>query len=95
MKKSKLTETQIITMLNEADKGAIVDELCRKYSISSATYYKIKAKYHGMDVSQLKRLKELETENRRLKAMYADVSLERDIIKEVLEKKFPGLIDSN
>ena len=95
MKKNKLSEAQIITMLNEGGAGVPVTELCRKYQISSATYYKLKNKYAGMSVSELKRLKELEAENRRLKAMYADVSLEHKILKEVLEKKFPGLIDDD
>ena len=95
MKKSKLSETQIITLLNEAEAGLPVTDLCRKYQISTATFYKLKAKYAGMSVSALKRLRELETENLRLKSMYADVSLEHKILKEVLEKKFPGLIDED
>ena len=95
MKRSKLSETQIIAMLNEGEAGVPAAELCRKYQISSATYYKLKNKYAGMSVSELKRLKELEAENRRLKAMYADVSLEHKILKEVLEKKFPELIDDD
>jgi len=92
MRKSKLSESQIITMLQEGEAGVGPQELCRKYQISSATYYKLKGKYTGMSVNELKRLKELEAENRRLKSMYADVSLEHKILKEVLEKKFPGLI---
>ena len=95
MKKSKLTESQIIAMLNESEAGMAVTDLCRKYAISSATYYKLKNKYAGMSVSELKRLKELEAENRRLKAMYADVSLEHKILKEVIGKKFPELIDNH
>ncbi len=95
MKKSKLSESQIINMLNEGEAGVKVDDLCRKYGVSSATYYKLKGKYAGMSVSDLKRLKALEAENQRLKAMYADVSLEHKILKEVLEKKFPGLIDED
>lgn len=70
MKKSKLTESQIITMLNEGVAGISVSDLCRKYQISPANYYKFKNKYAGMSVSELRRLKELEAENRRLKAMY-------------------------
>jgi len=92
MKKSKLTETQIVTMLNEGKAGVPVNDLCRKYQVSSATYYKMRSKYAGMNVSDLKRLKDLETENRRLKQMYAQVSMEHQILKEVLEKKFPDLI---
>lgn len=95
MKKSKLSETQIIEMLNEGEAGVGVADLCRKYHVSSATYYKLKNKYAGMNVPELKRLKELETENQRLKAMYADVSLEHKILKEVLGKKFPELLGGN
>lgn len=87
--------TQIVTMLSEGEAGLPAGELCRKYQISSATYYKLKSKYAGMSVSELKRLKELEAENRRLKAMYADISLEHKILKEVLEKKYPELLDEN
>ena len=85
MRKSKLTEAQIIAMLSEGEAGVSVNDLCRKYQVSTATYYKLKGKYTGMNVSELKRLKELETENARLKAMYADISLEHKIIKEVRE----------
>ena len=82
-------------MLNEGQAGLPIADLCRKYQISSATYYKLKNKYSGMSVPELKRLKELEAENRRLKAMYADVSMEHKILKEVIEKKFPDLIDES
>ena len=95
MKKSKLSEAQIISLLNEGAAGLLVSDLCRKYQISSATYYKLKNKYAGMNVSDLKRLKALEAENHRLKGMYADISLEHKILKEVLEKKFPGLTDAD
>lgn len=95
MKRSKLSETQTITMLNEGVAGVPVADICRKYQISSATYYKLKNKYSGMSIPDLKRLKALEAENSRLKSMYADMSLEHKILKEVLEKKFPGLIDEN
>lgn len=95
MKRNKLSETQIISMLSEAEAGFAVADLCRNYKISSATYYKLKSKYAGMSVSELKRLKELEAENRRLKAMYADISLDHRILKEVVEKKFPGLTDDD
>lgn len=93
MKKSKLTESQIIALINEGEAGVAVADLCRKYGISPATYYKLKNKYAGMNTSDLKRLKELEAENNRLKAMYAEACLDNKILKEVLEKKFPGLID--
>ncbi len=95
MKRNKLSETQIISMLSEAEAGLAVADLCRNYKISSATYYKLKSKYAGMSVSELKRLKELEAENHRLKAMYADISLDHRILKEVVEKKFPGLTDED
>ena len=95
MKSSKLSESQIITLLNEAEAGLAIGDLCRKYKISSATFYKLKSKYTGMTVASLKRLKELEQENGRLKSMYADVSLEHKILKEVLEKKYPELIEKD
>lgn len=93
MKKTTLTEPQIFAMLSEANSGKPMDELCRKYKIASSTYYKLKSKYAGMSVSEMKRLRELERENARLKAMFADVCLERDVIKDVLEKKYPELLD--
>ena len=95
MKKSKLSESQIIAMLNEGEAGVSVADICRKYQVSTASYYKFKGKYAGMNVSDLKRLKELEAENQRLKAMYADISLDHRILKEVMEKKFPDLIDKD
>jgi putative transposase len=95
MKKSKLSEAQIIAMINEGEAGVSVNDICRRYKISSATYYKLKGKYSGMSLSELTRLKALETENQRLKAMYADISVEYKIVKEVLEKKYPELIDKD
>jgi putative transposase len=95
MKKSKLSEAQIVAMLNEAEAGIAVSDLCRKYGIANSTYYKLKSRYAGMSVSALKRLKDLEAENFRLKSMYADVSLDHKILKEVVEKKFPHLIDES
>ena len=71
MKKSRFTETQIVSVLKEADAGMKVEELCRRHGISSATYYNWKKKYGGMDASEIKRLKELEEENAKLKRMYA------------------------
>lgn len=87
MKKSRFTETQIVSILNEADAGMKVQDLCRKHGISPATYYKWKSKYGGMTASDLKRMKELEAENAKLKCMYADLSLENDALKDLLEKK--------
>ena len=87
MKKSKFSEHQIIQILKQGEVGIKVADLCREHGISPATYYKWKAKYGGMDVSALKRLKELEEENRRLKQMYADLSLEHKALKDIVEKK--------
>lgn len=91
MKKGKLSEAQIIAMLNEGEAGVPVADLCRKYQVSNATYYKLKAKYSGMNTSDLQRLKALEDENRKLKQMYADISLEHRILKDIVEKKLPLL----
>ena len=76
MKKLKLSEAQITTMLSEAEAGIPVVELCRKYNVANSTFYKLKSKYAGMTTTELKRLKALEAENNRLKRMYADLSLE-------------------
>jgi putative transposase len=95
MKKAKLSDAQIVSILNEGVTGIPVTDICRKYQIANSTYYKLKAKYEGMNVSELKRLKALEEENRKLKQMYADISLQHNILKEVLEKKYPELIEKN
>ena len=87
MKKSRFTETQIIKVLKEVEAGRMVKEVCREYDISDATYYNWKAKYGGMEASDIKRQKALEEENRRLKQMYADLSLDHKILKDVVEKK--------
>ena len=87
MKKSRYTETQIIKVLKEVEGGRLVKEVCREYGISDATYYNWKSKYGGMEASDIRRLKELEDENRRLKQMYADISLEHKILKDIVEKK--------
>lgn len=87
MKKSRFSESQIIAVLKEADAGMKVEDICRKHGISNATYYNWKSKYGGMEASDVKRLKELEEENAKLKKMYADVSLENHAIKELFAKK--------
>ena len=74
-------------MLKEVETGKLVKDVCREYSISDATYYNWKSKYGGMEASDVKRLKELKTENQRLKQMYADLSLEHRILKDIVEKK--------
>lgn len=87
MKKSKYSEAKIISILNEHEKGRPVADICREYGMSQPTFYQWKSKYGGMNASQLKKLKELEEENRKLKQMYADVSIQRDALKDVIEKK--------
>ena len=87
MKRSRFTETQIVRILKEVEGGRMVKEVCREYGMSDATYYNWKAKYGGMTASDIKRLKELEQENQRLKQMYADISLENRALKDVIEKK--------
>lgn len=88
MKKTKYTEEQIIGILKEADGEIAIAELCRKYGFSDATYYNWKAKYGGMTVSDAKRLKALEDENRRLKHLVADLTLDNQALKSVLSKNF-------
>ena len=88
MKKSKFTESQILETLQEAESGVPVAEVCRKRGISVATFYQWKRKYAGMTVSELKRVKELEAENARLKRMYAGLALENAAIKDVLSRKW-------
>jgi len=87
MKKSRYSETQIVRILKEVESGKLVKDTCREYGISDATYYNWKAKYGGLEASDVKRLKELEEENRRLKQMYANLSLEHTILKDIVEKK--------
>ena len=88
MKKSRFSEAQIIRILKEYEAGKKASDLCREHRISDATFYNWKKKYSGMDATQLKKLKDLEEENRRLKRMFADLSLDHELLKEVLEKKF-------
>ena len=87
MKKSRYAERQIIKVLKEVEGGRMIKDVCREYGISEATYYNWKSKYGGMTASDIKKLKELEDENRRLKRMYADLSLQHEALKDVIEKK--------
>jgi putative transposase len=88
MKKPKYSDSQIFQILKEAEAGIPVPELCRKHGMSSASFYKWRAKFGGMDVSSMKRMKELEEENARLKKMYAEEKLKAEIVSEALEKKW-------
>ena len=88
MKKSKYTDSQIMAILKQAEAGTPVPELCREHGMSSASFYKWRAKYGGMDASMMSRLKELEEENRRLKKMYAEERLKAEIVQEALQKKW-------
>jgi putative transposase len=88
MKKTRYSEEQIVGVLKEADAGIPVSELCRKYGISDATYYNWKAKYGGMATSDVKRLKQMEDENRRLKQLVADLTLDNQALKSVIAKNF-------
>ena len=87
MRKTRFKETQIVKILKVVEGGRMVKDVCREHGISDATYYNWKAKYGGMEASDIKRLKELEEENRRLKQMYANLSLEHTILKDIVEKK--------
>ena len=87
MKKSKFTESQIFSMLKQQENGITTAEICRQNGISPATFYIWKSKYGGMQSSDIKRLRELEEENRKLKQMYADLALDHRILKDVIEKK--------
>ena len=88
MKKSRYTDSQILSILKQAEAGTPVPELCREHGMSSAAFYKWRAKYGGMDASLMARLKELEDENRRLKKMYAEERLKADILQEAMAKKW-------
>ncbi len=88
MKRSQYSDSQILAILKQAENGIPVPQLCREHGMSSATFYKWRAKYGGMDASMMARLKELEEENRRLKKMYAEERLKAEIVQETLEKKW-------
>ena len=88
MKTSKFTDSQIMSILKQAESGTPVATLCREHGMSNATFYKWRAKYGGMDASLIARLKELEVENARLKKMYADECLKSDILQDAMSKKW-------
>jgi putative transposase len=87
MTRSKFSEQQIIGVLKQVESGRTVAEVCREAGVSTATYFKWKAKFGGMEASDIRRMRELEEENRQLKRMYADLSLECRALKDVIEKK--------
>lgn len=87
MKKDRFSESEMVKVVKRLESGESPQTLCKEVGIVSSTLYKWKSKYGGMEVSQVKRLKELEDENRRLKKMYADLALDHELLKEVLEKK--------
>ena len=88
MRKSRFSESQVMAILGEGEAGLPVAEVCRKHGISNATYYQWKSKYAGMSANELKRVRDLEAENSRLKRMYAELALENAAIKDVLWRKF-------
>lgn len=88
MKKSRFSDSQIMGFLKQAENGAPVAQICREAGISTALFYRWRSKYGGMDVSMIARLKELETENARLKKMYAEERLKAEIVQDALEKKW-------
>lgn len=88
MKTSRFSDAQIIAILKQAQSGTPVPELCRQHTISSATFYKWRSKYGGMDASLISQLRELQDENRRLKKLYAEAQLSADLLKEAMAKKW-------
>jgi putative transposase len=87
MRKSRFTEAQIVQILKSVEGGRLVKDVCREHGVSDATYYTWKSKYGGMEAADIKRLKDLEEENRKLKQMFAELSLENRALKDVIEKK--------
>ena len=87
MKRSKFSDTQIVSILKQAEAGMPVKEVCRQHQISSACYYKWKSKFGGLNVSELRRNRELEAENSKLKRMYAEMAMENHALKDLIEKK--------
>ena len=88
MKKSKYSEAKIVAILKEAEAGMTVAEISRKYGVSNGTFYNWKSKYAGMSGAELRRMRQLEEENGKLKQMYANLSLENNVLKELIEKNF-------
>ncbi len=87
MRKSRFTESQIITILKAVEAGRTVKDVCREHGVSEVTYYNWKSKYSGMEASDIKRMKDMESELSQLKRMYADLALENRALKDVIEKK--------
>jgi putative transposase len=87
MKKTRFSETQIVSILKQQEAGRSTKELCREHSISEATFYNWKSKYGGMEASDVKRMKDLEEENARLKRMYANVAMDNEILRDLFTKK--------
>lgn len=88
MKKKRYTEEQIVRILKEGESGSAISELCRKYGVSEATYFRWKSKYAGLELSDLKKMKSMEAENTQLKRIVADQALQINAMKEVLQKKW-------
>ena len=88
MRKSRFTDSQILAMLKQNEDGTAVSDICREHSVSQAQFYKWRSKFGGMDASLMKRMKELEDENKRLKKMYAEEKLKADLREEILQKKW-------
>ena len=93
MRKSRYSDSQIMAILEQAEAGTPVPELCREHGMSSALFYKWRSKFGGMDASMIKRLKELEAENARLETMYADVQLQNEVIREACQRRSKNLTD--
>ena len=95
MKKSKFSDTQIVSILKGAEAGIPVKEVCRQHQISSACYYKWKSKFGGLSVSELRRNRELEAENSKLKRMYAEMAMENHALKDLIEKSSSRLLKTS
>ena len=92
MRKSRFTESQIVSALKSQEQGKRAEDICREMGINRNTFYNWKKRYGGMEVSELRRVRELEEENFRLKRMYANLSMDHEILKEIMEKNFPGSV---